>query len=310
MEAQGDIGMTERAEGFTISAALIDALLPMSVLVQAGRVRHVGPLARHVLLLEVGHPLDIPDGLSSQPFLLDLPSGTVTALSFVLPDGVLLSLSLANDVARIMSLPAQGFSPLDSAPALLVALRRALAEADDLRQINDQLLGAKTIAEEEAMTDPLTGLANRRAMDRVLTRIASARLPFALLRMDLDHFKAVNDTFGHAAGDHVLQSVAQVLTQETRDTDFLSRMGGDEFTLLFPGTPDPAQVQAITTRILDRLAEPIVAGTDSYRISASIGATLSSYYNAPDPARMMEEADQALYMAKREGRGCMRLARM
>lgn len=286
--------------------AVLDRLWPMAVLLEGPVIRHAGPAALRRLALAPGQVLDLPDPLPQGPFRLTLPVAEVTALALHLPSGVLLALSAGTDMP---GLGPEDVPPLDPAPALMDEIRRVRRQAEQLRHANRQLEGAKTAAEEEAMTDTLTGLRNRRAMDRVLARMAGAGLPFALMRLDLDFFKAVNDTYGHAAGDRVLCAVADILTQETRAGDILARIGGDEFTLLFPGPSDAAQIAALGARIIERLDQPVQDGANAYRVSASVGATLSSYHAAPDPARMLEEADQALYAAKREGRGLVRLAR-
>lgn len=295
----------------TLPLPALDRLWPMSVLLEGGTVAHAGPLAQRLLGLGSGQALALPDPLPAGRFRLALPLAEVTALALPVGQGVLLAMSLGDDVARIaaLDLGAEDFGTLDVTPAFLSAFRAAQALTEQLRRANQQLQGAKTMAEEEAMTDILTGLRNRRAMDRVLAQMTIAGLPFALMRLDLDFFKAVNDTYGHAAGDTVLRAVARILTQETRDGDILARVGGDEFTLLFPGQPDAAQIAAIGRRIIARLEMPVEDGTNAYRVSASIGATLSSYYAVPDPARMLDEADQALYAAKRGGRAQVRLAR-
>ena len=113
----------------------------------------------------------------------------------------------------------------------------------------------------------------------------------------------MNDTLGHAAGDHVLRQVARVLAQETRATDMAARVGGDEFVVVFPSLSDTAQLMRIAERIITSVTEPILFDGKECRISASIGVTVSSLYEAPDADRMLSDADSALYDVKRDGRG-------
>ena len=183
----------------------------------------------------------------------------------------------------------------------LVEAKSAAMEAS--RKLNLRLQGAKVAAEEQAFTDTLTGLRNRRAMDRVLTRMMETEQDFALMNLDLDYFKAVNDNLGHAAGDYVLQRVAQIMVNETRGEDTIVRTGGDEFVLIFARLTNRPRVSEIADRLIARLEEPIDFNGQTCRISASIGATLSCDYKMPALEQMMDDADVALYEAKRRGRG-------
>ncbi len=158
------------------------------------------------------------------------------------------------------------------------------------------------VLEEQATTDPLTGVANRRRLDDELQRlVAAARRydqPLSVVLVDLDEFKAVNDTHGHEVGDQVLVATVRSLAQAVREADLLGRWGGEEFLLLAPVTDhEAACVLAERCRRLvadARVARPGVAVTASFGV-----ATLA----ADDDARaLMRRADLALYTAKREGR--------
>ena len=126
----------------------------------------------------------------------------------------------------------------------------------------------------------------------------------SLMQVDLDYFKAVNDTMGHAAGDHVLLEVAKILVDETRDEDLVARVGGDEFVLLFHRLTDIEKLNDIASRIIARMEEPIAFNAEHCRISASIGTTVSDYYQTPDVVKMLGDADLALYASKNKGRAC------
>ncbi|WP_374582903.1 diguanylate cyclase domain-containing protein [Pseudoduganella sp.] len=166
--------------------------------------------------------------------------------------------------------------------------------------------------EQLAFIDPLTRLPNRRLMrDRLLQALAFAARGGALVAVcmiDLDGFKAVNDTLGHAAGDAVLVEVAGRLQQVVRANDTVARLGGDEFVLLLTGLGAVAEAEEVIERALHAVRAPIVLeGGAVARVSASIGLALY-----PDDALLPEEllrrSDAAMYAAKRQGRDCCRRA--
>lgn len=129
------------------------------------------------------------------------------------------------------------------------------------------------------------------------------------MHLDLDFFKAVNDTLGHAAGDYVLQQAAHILVEETRDNDAVIRFGGDEFVLLFHGLTNPDRLASVAERILQRLEEPMSFNDAPCRVSGSIGIAMSDDYPAPDPLQILEDADMALYASKNAGRAQHTFAR-
>jgi diguanylate cyclase (GGDEF)-like protein len=123
------------------------------------------------------------------------------------------------------------------------------------------------------------------------------------MHVDLDFFKEVNDTLGHAAGDTVLQHVAKLMVQCTRQNDTVARVGGDEFVLIFEGLVDRIQLSGIARRLISSIEEPIPFGDRSCNISASAGTALSSAFAAvEDGALLLHQADVALYAAKNAGR--------
>jgi diguanylate cyclase (GGDEF)-like protein len=158
--------------------------------------------------------------------------------------------------------------------------------------------------EQLAHFDSLTGLANRSLLDDRLSRaIAMARRnasALAVLLFDLDGFKGVNDSLGHAAGDALLAAVARRARDCVRVSDTVGRLGGDEFLLILPDT-DPEGARQVAGKILHAMAEPFELGAGQVRISASIGG---SFLPGPasDQESLVHAADVALYRAKREGR--------
>jgi diguanylate cyclase (GGDEF)-like protein len=124
----------------------------------------------------------------------------------------------------------------------------------------------------------------------------------ALLIIDLDGFKKVNDTVGHHAGDALLQAVGKRLQAAVRDDDLVSRLGGDEFAVLLTRNPDPVSAAAIASRLHDRLREPLCVDDHEVRVGASIGIAMFPDAAADMPS-LMRHADAAMYEAKRSGGG-------
>lgn len=195
------------------------------------------------------------------------------------------------------------FTPCDLAMEVLFLHEANAAVMAELSWRNRQLDAARSAAERQAFSDPLTGLANRRGFDLAAAVVARDARGFALIHLDLDLFKAVNDTLGHGAGDKVLQHVAEVLRQETRAEDSICRVGGDEFILILPGLQERAGLVAMARRLIARIEAPLVLAEGEVRISASMGIALSRDYNPADMTQMSAAADAALYQAKRSGRG-------
>lgn len=157
---------------------------------------------------------------------------------------------------------------------------------------------------EMATIDTLTGLPSRHQFGQDL-EYALARCqtqPIAVLLIDLDEFKAVNDRFGHAAGDVVLQTAARRLHQSAGDGAVVARVGGDEFVALFPCTPRGDEVTNRCVHMITRIKAPIMVGGGEARIGASIGFAIAPLH-ASEPSAIMRLADEALVRAKEDGRG-------
>ncbi|WP_299945087.1 GGDEF domain-containing protein [uncultured Ruegeria sp.] len=311
---------------------LLDTLCPMFVLVDdAERVGQVGPTLQK---LRPDHPmagrrfLDIfellrPRSATEFPALLstsgarlrlrfhDSPQTTFKGLVVPLPgQGVtVINLSFGIsvlDAVRDYALTSADFSGTDLAIELLYLVEAKSAAMEASRSLNLRLQGAMLAAEEQAYTDTLTGLKNRRAMDHILGHLISTKSSFALMHLDLDFFKSVNDRLGHAAGDYVLQQAAKIMLQETRSDDTVARVGGDEFVLIFKGMTDRRKLNSIAGRLISQLCLPMKFDGSACGISASVGTALSTQFESPKAQDILHAADLALYAAKRNGRSCHR----
>ncbi|MDX6751433.1 GGDEF domain-containing protein [Geminicoccaceae bacterium 1502E] len=158
-------------------------------------------------------------------------------------------------------------------------------------------------AERRAQLDALTGLGNRAFLqEHLAARLDAARSSgeeLAVLYIDLDGFKAVNDTRGHAAGDRLLTAVGRRLRRALREDDAIARVGGDEFIVVQAAAGQPGAALLLCRRLLAQLSQPFGRGTEPVRISASIGVAVAR--QGEGPAALIERADQALYRAKAAG---------
>jgi diguanylate cyclase (GGDEF)-like protein len=312
----------------SLDAAILDRLMPMHlVLGEGGRVLHKGPTLRRIVA-----DAPMPEGGFFDRFELLMPAGItniavlrshagsrlklrmrhdpdIALRGVVVPVAagaeVLLNLSFGISVieaARRYNLTNDDFAATDLATEMHYLIEAKSAVLGESRRLNDRLRAARAAAEEQAFTDALTGLANRRALDGVLDQLIESRRRFALMRIDLDYFKAVNDRMGHAAGDHVLQAAAGLLRDCLREGDTVARVGGDEFVILLRDRTDAPGLAAIAGRIIDRLSQPIGFEDAECRISGSIGTTVSTHYPSPAADRMLRDADAALYLSKQNGR--------
>ena len=179
---------------------------------------------------------------------------------------------------------------------------------EDFRDIT-----ARKEAEEEirrlAHVDVLTGLPNRALfsdrLERILAQAKRYKRTFALLFLDLDGFKAINDTYGHATGDQVLREAGKRLQEAVRVVDTVSRLGGDEFTILLVQINTPEEAAIVAERILAALAQPLSLADKPITIGASIGISVYPR-NGEEAAPLLQRADNAMYMAKVSGKNTFR----
>ncbi|NIB43611.1 GGDEF domain-containing protein [Pseudomaricurvus alkylphenolicus] len=186
----------------------------------------------------------------------------------------------------------------------LVQLENRKSELESLvKERTRELEKAKSAAEVEARTDPLTGANNRRSFYRLgaslLRRSIHRDAPFSLLMFDLDHFKAINDTYGHGAGDQALKLFASTLKEEIRETDIFGRIGGEEFALLVAGSDDSV-VQ--TAERLRKKVEQLRLVVDDQEITFTSSVGVAHYGGETTIDDLICRADAALYQAKQSGR--------
>lgn len=179
--------------------------------------------------------------------------------------------------------------------ALVYPLRNALMYSEALRA---------------AFLDPLTGVNNRTTLGVALKReIELARrhgTPLSLIILDIDHFKVINDTYGHATGDRVIKALAECVTDSIRRTDILFRYGGEEFTLLLSNTAQEGAL--LLAERVRRKAEKIVCEQHGARISVTVSLGVACLGEHDDEKQLFEKADSALYCAKYEGRNRVKIA--
>src|SRR5690606_26954863 len=169
----------------------------------------------------------------------------------------------------------------------------------------------ENVGDLEAGRDTLTSLLNRRFLPTVLRReIEQQRRSgdgFALLLLDLDHFKPINDTHGHEAGDRALHHLATVLTQATRGSDYLFRYGGEEFVVVL-GSVKQSQALTIAENLRQRVANSPAMLADGTTLPMTVSIGVAMHDGHPDYEHLLARADAAMYQAKQKGRDCVVLA--
>lgn len=206
---------------------------------------------------------------------------------------------------------AAGAKDFISKPFNLMEARARIHNMLEVRLLYKQLEAYSRALESMAMHDALTGLPNRRLlMDRLALSIAHAsrnKSSMAVMYLDLDGFKAVNDTSGHDTGDILLRLVADRLVAAVRQEDTVARMGGDEFVIVLWEINHPDGVEKLVSKIIEALSQPAPILDGGLRITASIGVSVYPIHGEHGEA-LMKRADQALYMAKQAGKNNYHIA--
>ncbi len=191
-------------------------------------------------------------------------------------------------------------------------LRARLRVGGRILSLQDDLLAAQEKLHYQATNDALTAIPNRPAildaLGREMSRQVRDNRPFGIILADIDHFKNVNDTYGHLSGDAVLRTVAQWLRESTRPYDSVGRYGGEEFLIVAPFA-DARGTMALAERIRRHIeSQSIPARAGPIRVTASLGVAVSSYPPCLDAKTLLQLADDALYRAKENGRNRSELA--
>lgn len=185
-------------------------------------------------------------------------------------------------------------------------LKARVASGMRILRLEEQLMQAREQMETLAMHDSLTGLLNRRAIDEYaeaeFTMAGRKNRALSVILLDIDHFKNVNDRFGHKFGDHALQQVAKILTEDLRTYDRIGRWGGEEFILILPDT-QLKDAATVAERVRVRTAEMQMSleNGESFSVHISLGAACTTG-QFPSITKVIDAADQALYQAKQTGR--------
>ncbi|MFC0711211.1 diguanylate cyclase domain-containing protein [Azorhizophilus paspali] len=289
----------------TLSVISIVGILLLLACGLAGLLRR-SPGARIFVLAELALMAGVVL-MSLRNFTL-LPSNLVTANSVQFGSALemlLLSFGLAARLGELKRLK------LEAREAVLRSQQEALRTLQEQERLLEQRVAERTAALAEAnarlsaiaLQDPLTGLANRIGLNQRLTqawqRAQRKQELLALILIDLDGFKAINDRYGHAAGDQLLLQIAGRLQASARATDLVARLGGDEFVLVCEAIGSEEQAHALAERILHSLGQPVHLGDVQVSLSASIGISIC---RGQSHEKLLREADQAMYRAKAGGR--------
>jgi diguanylate cyclase (GGDEF)-like protein len=228
--------------------------------------------------------------------LMTVLLGVAAAFGLVMLVLHILTKSDADFIGQIKALA--GKIESGTQPEPMVVSRRD--ELGDLAKAIGKLTN-RDKAVQQANSDPLTGLANRRGILQKLDAAFKAQKPLALFYLDLDKFKPVNDQYGHEMGDKVLKRVAELFLACVRDGDVVARLGGDEFLILLYGLTERKLLEERAQKILDIINEPIWLDDLRIKLGASIGITVAPTDGATVEA-LMNAADETMYAVKKAGR--------
>ncbi|MGX1498301.1 diguanylate cyclase (GGDEF)-like protein [Labrenzia sp. MBR-25] len=316
------------ASKLDLTGKAIDMLFPMHVVLDdRGRIGGLGPTLERVLgtgVLEADlfdvFTVERPRNVRSMADIRER-LGTKLVLRAHLQDGapiqfrgfalavadeerIFLDLSFGLHLSQVVErfgLTEADFKPNDFSIDLFYSFEAQRTLLEDSQKMASALKAAKIEAEKKASQDPLTEIANRGALHRRLEDVL--HLPdrgqmFALLHIDLDEFKSINDNFGHSAGDMILLQTAEAMTSFCGPNDLPARLGGDEFALFLAEPPDKEELHAMALLLLTAIAMPIRYNGHSCQVTASIGVVLFHPGQVQNADRLIAHSDIALYDAK------------
>jgi len=239
------------------------------------------------------------------------PGDCVGEISIIDEEAASASVIAVEPSRLIMTSATRLWQLMAAEPSIALNLMHILAER--IRRNNVSVLESfkqQAKLRNLSVIDPVTGLHNRRWLSEVflrqIDRCARGNYPVCLAMLDIDHFKSVNDTFGHQSGDRVLVQVGRVLQKQFRPTDLIARYGGEEFALLLPETAVQEAIAALERfRLVMGQTETSVAGRTTVKITVSVGIAL--WRNGLSLDDLIQHADEAMYRAKSSGRNCVML---
>ena len=288
------------------------------------------PVSRRLLevaLVQMGHTVVVvSEGLAAIEALVAIDGPRIAIIDWMMPgaDGLavcravrqraapyvyVILLTARHSQADIVAAQDAEADEFLTKPFDTLELRGRLLAGERILNLQEKLVQAHDAMQHQASHDHLTGLWNRRMilqqLDREVQRSARDRSELAVILADIDHFKLINDTYGHAAGDTVLQQVAGRLRSAVRNSEYLSRYGGEEFLIVLPGCTAERAMSVAERARASIAADPVLAGGQpiSLRISLGVASTVEA---GVDLAALIATADAALYQAKAGGRDQVR----
>ena len=270
------------------------------------------------------HFMEAADGLTAFKTIMETPPDLVLC-DLVMPgfDGLkflglkasrkeleqipVIMLTAEDDLDRKAEILERGASDYVTKPFHEKELLARVRIHTKLKRLQDELREMNARLEALSVTDALTGLANRRLLitrlDEEVRRARRTKVPLAVVMFDIDHFKEVNDTYGHPMGDVVLRNIGAMLNTSLRATDLAARYGGEEFTLVLPYTDAVAALQVAETLRQKLAAMDHLLGDATIRKTVSMGVSArEGQAGVPDAEELLKRADEALYRAKQGGR--------
>ena len=285
---------------------ILDALVPRARLLQLEAGQHLLRRGEPNLLVYILLSGQLRVELDDSPLAYIERGETVGELSLLAGSSATATVA-AEKPTQLLVLDEETFwwlaeSSHEFSVGLLVRLAKRLRSNNDAVQ---ESIVLRRQFEQAALSDALTGFRNRRWLDQTLPRIIQRHLhasePLCIAMMDIDHFKQINDGYGHAAGDAVLLQVGQLVRANLRPADSAARIGGEEFVLILPQTLLPGAISAV-----ERLREAVASASFDYdgrplpQVTVSLG--LVALERGANPQELLAQADDALYSAKQSGR--------